>query len=393
MSVAGSQKRTLLAILARLRPHWRRDPGLPARIDALLNGDRRLGSRDRRLYRELIYTAIRYLPWIEPLLDSAPGDAVARAAWLAADIPGIQALRDEGAAGLPPCPPGVIERARALGTDAGALLPAWLRLECPEAFLPPLLDVLLTRAPLWIRLQTGDAEQVLGEFGRLGWAWRRSPHLAGALALPRDADVKKTDSYRRGLIEIQDVGSQLILESVGIAPGGSWLDACAGAGGKTLQLASLLGAAGRVTASDIRSEPLAELSARAARAGMEDRIEIGAGVAGPYDGVLVDAPCSGSGTWRRSPHLKWVVTEEAVRRAASLQVELLRANLGLVRPGGLLVYSTCSLCRTENESVVEAFLHENRAVKPVVAGRRLMPDSHDGDGYFTATFRRLGAAS
>jgi len=393
VSVAGSQKRTLLAILGRLRPHWRRDPGLPARIDALLNGDRRLGSRDRRLYRELIYTAIRYLPWIEPLLDSAPGEAVARAAWLAADIPGIQALRDEGAAGLPPCPPGVIEKAQALGTEAGALLPAWLRTECPEAFLPPLLDVLLTRAPLWIRLQTGDAERVLGEFGRLGWEWRRSPHLAGAVALPLDADVKKTDSYRRGLIEIQDVGSQLILELVGIAAGGRWLDACAGAGGKTLQLASLLGAAGRVTASDIRSEALAELSARAARAGMENRIEIGAGVAGFYDGVLVDAPCSGSGTWRRSPHLKWVTTEEGVRRAAALQLELLRANLGLVRPGGLLVYSTCSLCRTENESVVEAFLHENRAVKPVVAGRRLMPDSHDGDGFFTATFRRLGAAS
>jgi 16S rRNA (cytosine967-C5)-methyltransferase len=88
-----------------------------------------------------------------------------------------------------------------------------------------------------------------------------------------------------------------------------------------------------------------------------------------------------------------VTNEEGVQRAAALQLELLRANTGRVRPGGLLVYSTCSLCRSENESVVEAFLDANLAVTPVVAGRRLLPDSHDGDGYFTATFRRLGAAS
>jgi 16S rRNA (cytosine967-C5)-methyltransferase len=85
-----------------------------------------------------------------------------------------------------------------------------------------------------------------------------------------------------------------------------------------------------------------------------------------------------------------VTTQDGVRRAASLQLELLRANVRRVRPGGLLVYSTCSLCGTENESVVEAFLHENPAVETVAAGHRLMPDFHDGDGYFTATFRRLG---
>jgi 16S rRNA (cytosine967-C5)-methyltransferase len=130
---------------------------------------------------------------------------------------------------------------------------------------------------------------------------------------------------------------------------------------------------------------------RAARAGLEGRIRTGLGndPAEGYDGVLVDAPCSGSGTWRRSPHLKWVTTEKGVRAAAALQLELLRANLARVKSGGLLVYATCSLCRSENESVVEAFLAEDAAVEPVIGGLRLMPGTHDGDGFFVASFRRL----
>jgi 16S rRNA (cytosine967-C5)-methyltransferase len=395
VSFAGSQKRTLLALLSKVRPHWRSDSALPARIDFLLRGDRRLGSRDRRLYRELIYTVVRYLPWIEPLLDSAPEDAVARAAWLSSDTPAFRGFREAVAVGFPPCPPGTLERARILGTDAGALTPSWMLQECPEALAPPLLDVLLSRAPLWIRMQTSDEDSVFREFENLGWAWRRSPLLPGAVALPMDASVQRTDSYRLGRIEIQDVGSQLVLESVGVVSGGHWLDACAGAGGKSLQLACLLGPDGRVTARDTRSGPLDELSARAARAGLEGRILAGSGTdpAEGYDGVLVDAPCSGSGTWRRSPHLKWVTTEDGIRKAAALQLELLRANLAHVKPGGLLVYSTCSLCRSENESVVEAFLEESDAVEPAIRGKRLMPQSHDGDGFFVASFSRLPKSS
>ena len=390
MSLAGSQQRTLLGILGRLRPHWRRDAGLPARIDLLLRGDRRLGSRDRRLYRELVYTVLRYLPWVEPLLESDPQEAAARAAWLAADTPAVLSLRAAVAGALPRCPPTVSERARILGADAEALIPGWLRPECPEAFSAPMLDVLLSRAPLWIRLQTADTDRVFRELDRLGWAWRRSPLLDGAVALPQDADVARTDAYRLGLVEIQDVGSQLVLESAGVEPGGHWLDSCAGAGGKTLQLAELLGPGGSVTARDARRAPLLELSARAARAGLDSRVAVGSrsDPAGGYDGVLVDAPCSGSGTWRRSPHLKWVTTPAGVRAAAALQLGLLRANAARVRPGGLLVYATCSLCRSENESVAEAFLGDGGGFETALAGRRLTPQSHDGDGFFVASFRR-----
>ncbi len=393
MSRSGSQQRNLLEMLGRLRPHWRREPALPSRIDALLGGDRRLGSRDRRMYRELIYTAIRYLPWVEPLLESDPAAAVRRIAWMATETAATHAFRAELSVGLPDCPPAATERARVLGASAEELLPAWFRDECPEAFSPPLLDVLQSRAPLWTRLQGADKGSALSEFDRRGWAWRRSPDTLDAIALPMDADVARTEAYLAGAVEIQDVGSQLILRMAGVAGNGTWLDACAGAGGKSLQLASLLGDGGRVIARDTRRAALEELEKRANRAGLSGRISARDEADPPagFDGVLVDAPCSGSGTWRRSPHLKWVTTRAAVLDAHTLQIELLRQNAERVRAGGLVVYATCSLCRTENQSVVDAFLQGSREFEVALAGRTLLPQSHDGDGYFVASFLRKSA--
>jgi 16S rRNA (cytosine967-C5)-methyltransferase len=363
------------------------------RIDALLGSDRRLGSRDRRLYRELVYTAVRYLPWIEPLLDSDPHGAARRVAWLAADTPGMASFRAEAAAGLPDCPSDAGEKARILGEDADALSPSWLRDECPAAFLPPLREALLSRAPLWIRLQTDDPAAVYREFDALGWAWRASPLLDGAVELPPGTDVSRSVAYASGRVEIQDIGSQLILGTVGVAPGGRWLDACAGSGGKTLQLAALVGPAGRVCARDPRGPALRELSLRAERAGIAGRIDVGPLEDPPegYDGVLVDAPCSGSGTWRRAPHLKWATSAGDVRRAAALQLRLLRENAPRVRAGGLLVYATCSLCASENDAVSEAFLSDGAGFEAELAGRTLLPQSHNGDGFYVASFRRRPA--
>jgi 16S rRNA (cytosine967-C5)-methyltransferase len=327
------------------------------------------------------------------MLGPDPDGAVRRIAWLAADTPALRPFRDEATGGLPPCPPGVDGKALVLGADPGALVPDWFPAECPEALDAPLRDALASRPPLWLRLQAADPAPALLEFDRLGWAWRRSPILASAVALPPDSDVARTGAYRSGAVEIQDIGSQLVLESVGVGPGGSWLDACAGSGGKTLQLAAMLGPGGRVCARDIRRAPLDALAERARRAGLAGRIDVGSTLDPPggFDGVLVDAPCSGSGTWRRSPHLKWATGPAAVRKAAAHQAALLRENLARVRPGGLLVYATCSLCRSENESVVEALLLENPGLAPVLAGRRLMPQSHDGDGFFVAALRRPAA--
>lgn len=411
MSFADNQARTFLRLLAHLRTRWRTDYALPRTIQTLLAGERRFGSRDRRLYRELIYTTLRHLPWIEPWLDRDPDEAVRRVAWLAAETPATKPFRAEFARGEPPT------------GDKTELLPAWFRTHCPEIFVDPELETQLRRAPLWLRLQTSDPARVFEEFAERGWRWQASGVLPDAIQWLADADVTQTTAWRDGQIEVQDLGSQLILESIGIEPGGRWLDACAGAGGKSLQLARLLGANGRVDAHDVRAEALDELRARAERAGIPvaavyDRrsekpgghrpplqkppvitLHANAPTASEHDGVLVDAPCSGSGTWRRSPHLKWTTTPEIVAQRAALQQKLLGNFAQRVRPGGRLVYATCSLSHSENEDVVAAFLAAHPEFQPAPFantfgftarghGLTLLPSRHDTDGFFVASLRR-----
>ena len=393
------QPRRFRELLGQLRPHWRRDPGLPARLEHLLRRDRRCGARDRRLYRELLYTTLRYLPWLEPRLDDPPGALEQAVAWLAADLPSTRAFRAALAGTWPPCPADSAGKAAQLGVDPDAALPGWLRAECPEAFVPAQRDALLSRAPLWLRLPGDSPAAALAEFTERGWTWNRSPILPGAIQLAGEADVTATTAYLQGRVEIQDLGSQLILASVAPEPGGRWLDACAGAGGKSLQLAELLGPAGRVEVDDVRPAALLELERRAARAGLAERISRRPAVPAPYDGVLVDAPCSGSGTWRRAPHLKWTTTPDRVANEARRQQAILEASAPLVRPGGRLVYATCSLCRSENEDNVRRFLAGRPEFQPAPfarafggeprgAGLIFWPATHDGDGFFAAALQK-----
>ena len=418
MNVVGGQRLTFLRLLAQVRPHWRRDPNLPERIHTMLRRHRAIGARDRRLYRELLYTAVRHLPWIEGRADE---ELVALVAALAADTPATRAFR------------AAFADARLIeGLPREALLPVWFRDECPESFSPPQLDALLARAPLWLRLQTKEPARIFAEFADRGWACQQSELLPSAVKVLGEVDVTQTDSFAQGRFEVQDLGSQLLLESVGIELGGRWLDACAGAGGKTLQLARLLGPDGKIDAHDIRAAALTELNERANKAGIPvaavcDRrtndpgrhppspslggtsrpqlqlqtasIAIVPKPTGLYDGVLVDAPCSGSGTWRRAPHLKWVTTPETIARAAAVQQTLLAQFAAHVRPGGRLVYATCSLCRRENAQVLAGFLavHPDFApapfarsfgFTPTAGGLTIWPAAHDTDGFFVASLRR-----
>ncbi len=409
MSVVGSQQRTFLHLLAQLRPHWRRDRNLPARIQSLLTGNRAFGSRDRRLYRELIYTTLRHLPWIEPLLDRDPSLATRLAAWLAADSAATAKFRTELLADWPPCPASTADKAAVAHTfaaplrlDPADLLPAWFLDHCPAAFEPAQRDAFLARAPLWLRLQTDTPARVTDEFAQLGWTFEFSAVLPHALRLLDEVDVTKSAAYQNGFVEIQDLASQLLLESAGIAPGGRWLDACAGAGGKTLQLSRLLGPTGHIDAHDIRPAALDELAARARRAGAANLSILRAPPSGLYDGVLVDAPCSGTGTWRRSPHLKWTTTPAQIDEAAATQRRLLTQFAAHVRPGGRLLYATCSLSHRENEAVISAFLaaHPDFAIDPPphrfgaplsAAGLTFLPAHHDTDGFFIAALHRPAA--
>ncbi|MDR0901849.1 MAG: RsmB/NOP family class I SAM-dependent RNA methyltransferase [Opitutaceae bacterium] len=486
---AQNQARAFLALFDELRPHLRADRNLPARIQQRLARDRRFGSRDRRLYRELLYTAIRHLPWFENTLNSdsgaageagsdrsqmagntaadgktaadknavtgaaapaavfpqsafrnlhsafrnphsafrpphsaagIPQSAFAALLWLAADTPATLPLKRALIPGAPPAPATPTARAALLGLDAAALLPAWFREHCPDAFAPSNLDALNTRAPLWLRLQTGAPAPVLAEFDARGWPHRASPELPGALELlAPDADVTQTDAHQRGLVEIQDLGSQLLLpialSKISSAPGTfapvtpappftfplsafarhsalypRWLDACAGAGGKTLQLARLLGPAAQIDATDPRPAALDELSRRAARARLKNIrvLPPARPPAARYDAILIDAPCSGTGTWRRAPHLKWTTTDAGVRAAARLQLEILSRHAPLVRPaGGLLLYATCSLSRHENEAVTARFLETHPAFR-LLHSETLLPAARNTDGFHIAILQK-----
>jgi 16S rRNA (cytosine967-C5)-methyltransferase len=410
MSRAGSQQRTLLALLAQLQPHWRRDRALPARIHALLSRNRAFGSRDRRLYRELIYTTLRYLPWVEPWLARDAERAAQLIVWLAHDDPSTTGLRAELLPGWPDAAGPAAARAATLNTAspvagstpalvAGDLLPAWIDHECPAARHEPMLDALLARAPLWLRLREPHDAAVLEEFRARGWTPTPAEVCPTALQLREPVDVTATEAYRSGRMEVQDLGSQLVLASTAVRPGSRWFDACAGAGGKTLQLADLVGPHGHVDAYDVRAEALRELATRAERARVGHITVNPTPPAGTYDGVLVDAPCTGTGTWRRAPHLKWTTSADEIGVAAATQRTLLdRFSVG-VRPGGQLVYATCSLCRTENEAVVAAFLathpefarerpRNDFGLAETAHGLPILPGRLDSDGFFVAHLRR-----
>lgn len=412
-NIAANQQRLFLEFLAELRPHLRRDSALPRRIKEIFSRNRSIGSRDRKLYREMVYTALRFLPWVEPWLDAQPALAAKITAWLAPELKPTSAYRAAHAGDWPAVPANLADKAKILIAqlaqshaaqpvetifDPQSLLPVWFREHCPAAFEAPHLDAINSRASVWVRLQCNDRNLVLDEFRAQNWAFEVSPDFPDAIRLPPNAEVATSDAYRRGFVEIQDLGSQMVLSHAPISPGGRWLDACAGAGGKTLQLARIIGSSGHVDATDIRVDILDELADRAKRARL-DNISIVQKPAEAYDGVLVDAPCSGSGTWRRQPHLKWYLKPETIAAFTRTQLEILQINAARVKAGGRLIYATCSMSHHENRDVTAAFLQSQpgfKAETPAIThggefdglGTSLLPGTHNTDGFYVAVLRR-----
>jgi 16S rRNA (cytosine967-C5)-methyltransferase len=220
-------------------------------------------------------------------------------------------------------------------------------------------------------------------------------------------DLENHPLVTGGRAEIQDIGSQALLALAAPQPGSRWLDLCAGAGGKSLQLATLLGPSGKVSAYDTRRDALMELRRRAHRASLKNiQIEgvLPDEVTTRFDGVLVDVPCSGTGTWRRHPFLIHQTTPTLINTQARQQATLLRRGANYVAPGGRLIYATCSISQRENEDVIAAFLKEFRefeleAPAGTIPGLKveapgwltLMPSALDSDGYFLACLRRRGS--
>lgn len=348
------------------------------------------GSKDRRAVRELVYQAVR-------LCGPVPANGRAAMLALVEGEPDLKPLFDGSTHG--PAPIGEGQVAAATG-----VAPEWLvaklaasGIEGEEA------AALLGRAPLDIRVNALKADRDTIELPEAG-----EPLSAPqALRLPLGTQVEQWPAWREGLIEVQDHGSQWVCEAVGAQAGETVVDLCAGAGGKTLALAARSGNGLSLVACDTDKRRLGNLAPRAARAGAQvdhtvlldpgREIEALEQFVGKADRVLVDAPCSGSGTWRRNPESRWRLNEAELTRLTGLQVRVLDIAAQLTKPGGSVTYVTCSLLDEEGAGQVEAFLTRHpgwSAEMPELPigrargeGLRLTP-SHDGtDGFFVANLR------
>lgn len=286
------------------------------------------------------------------------------------------------------------------------LLPQWIKDLLPENLdQVQFMRMLTIRPPMWIRMQTADSASVIAELAAIGADVQKHPLLADAYAVRTGINLFSLDSYRNGKFEIQDLASQCV--SIIAAPhqGERWLDPCAGAGGKTLHLAQLMNRKGSVTAGDIRAHKLDDLRRRARRAGFPNIMTKphNGGVwksRHQFDGILVDAPCSCSGVWRRNPGAQWKLRAADIDELSATQEQILNNYAAALRPGGVLAYATCSLFDAENSAVVRRFLDSHAEYKldpfPHPLSGKIVPgmvriDSTDGDcdALFIAKMRKV----
>lgn len=272
--------------------------------------------------------------------------------------------------------------------------PQNIQWEVPEWFLEHVpecekeLPALLETPPIILRA-IGDRDEVLkalAEEGIVAEPCEKSPF---GIHLKEYANLKNTSCWKKGLIEIQDEGAQLIALDIGVEPKQSVFDFCAGAGGKSLIFAQMMQNRGFIQAYDITPKKLFELVKRATRAHISI-IKIILKLEKPdkkFDHVVVDAPCSGCGTWRRSPNLRWNLTEKQLAHIAKVQAEILERASAYVKPGHYLSYITCSLTRDENEEQVEKFLAQHPNFR-VIKQKRYSPYRTGTDGFFLCVMQR-----
>ena len=377
---------------------------------------RALGRQERGFVAEAAFAVLRR----KRSLEAAVGSSSPRALLVAAlvRVQGFSGRSLEGLVDAPLLARLRAERKEALPPAVQADMPDWLweRLAAQQgdAEAMRLARGLLNPAPLDLRvnLARSDRQAVLQQLNNDGLQATATPYSPAGVRLAGKPAINRHRLFEQGLVEVQDEGSQLLAWLLGARRSEMVADYCAGAGGKTLAIAMLMRGTGRLYAMDISAERLAKLAPRAARAAVSNIHTVALSgdndarvkrLAGKLDRVLVDAPCSGFGTLRRNPDLKWRHAPQAIAELAEKQLRIARSAARLLKPGGRLVYATCSVLREENDAVADAFAAAEPGFRPVSCARllaaqkialdtgerlRLSPHGHGTDGFFAAAFER-----
>ena len=377
--------------------------------------EQRVGSLDRPIVAEGYYAWLRHRMSVEAIAGNDGKKPVATVALALAALARQYRRRVTVPAGEEDRYIKFLAIDEKLGPHAKRELPAWLwdrlGLQYGDEERLALADSLLIAAPFDLRVNSLKAKRdvVLERLKKEGFADARATPLSSVgIRLPNRVDISRHPMFEDGTIEVQDEGSQMLAQLVGAKRGEFVIDFCAGAGGKTLVMAAMMASTGRLYALDVNDKRLDNLGPRLARSGAsnvqsmrletEDDPKLNK-FAGKADRVLVDAPCSGLGTLKRNPDLKWRQSPVSVKELTEKQRNILAAASRLVRPGGRLVYATCSLLAEENEKIAEHFLETNPGWTVVPSSLRgdeaeptrfatLLPHKDGCDGFFAAVFEK-----
>jgi len=388
-------------------------------IGQFFRANPKFGQRDRSLLADIIYDVLRHRRRLETLCETSNPRQLLLAALV--KLQGVSLAGMEGVARRPELDWLTTVRA----ADASNLSPAQ-RLDLPDWMYERLCAqytadsveaigrALQRAAPLDLRVNTlkTTREAVLARLEELGVSGQPTPYSPTGIRIVGKPAIQQFDLFKSGEIEVQDEGSQLIAQLLAPRRQDMVVDFCAGAGGKTLALGALMASQGRLYAFDVSDKRLSNLRPRLKRSGLSNvfpqRI---AGVrdshvkrlAGKVERVLLDVPCSGLGTLRRNPDLKWRTAEADIAQMITKQTEIIASASFLLKPGGRMVYATCSLLREENEAIVEDFLSRNPgftladSAQCLASARieldtgtflQLRPDLHGTDGFFAAVLTR-----
>lgn len=379
----------------------------------------KLGGRERNAVAEGTFAVLRNKLAYASFAESGTGNAMRRLALIGlADTLGIDAL-----GGLLPEEAAWLHRIAQIDRSALPLalrtnLPAWLLEKLiardGEAATLELTAALNRPAPLDLRVNALKAkrDEVFAELTKLAIDCEPTPYAPLGIRLRKKPALQNIELFKNGAIEVQDEGSQLLAQILGAKRGEMIADFCAGAGGKTLAIGAAMRNTGRLYAFDVSDKRLSKLKPRLARSGLSNVHSIVIAhendakvkrLAGKLDRVLVDAPCSGLGTLRRNPDMKWRQSPESIRELNAKQGAILASAARLVKQGGRLVYATCSLLDEENEAIATEFLashadfvlipmqdvlQEQKISLAMTDYLKLSPQIHQTDGFFAAVFER-----